>query len=108
MRLERQHRQRRIGPRGMGGADDAVVAQMDPIEIAQRDGGAARVRRQVPPVMQNPHQAREDTRTQAWPSITTFSFAMRVASRVACFGSGFKSMISTTAVATLPIPTGRD
>ncbi len=50
VRLERQHRQRRVGPGGVGGADDAMVAEMDAVEIAQRDGGAARVGRDRPPV----------------------------------------------------------
>ena len=65
MRLEGQHRQRRVGPRRMGGADDAGVAPMHAVEIAQRDRGAAGVRRQVLPLVENPHHARVAARTQA-------------------------------------------
>ena len=43
MRLECQHRQRRIRPGGVGRSDHTGVAQMDTIEIAERDSGAAGV-----------------------------------------------------------------
>jgi hypothetical protein len=55
MGLETDHGQRR--PQGggglSGGGDDLAVAAMDAVEIAKRDRGAARVRVEVPPAVEN-------------------------------------------------------
>ena len=65
---------RSIGARRMRRSDHARMAEMDAIEIAERDRGAAGIRRQPLPVGEDPHQPRIGTRTTASFSITTTSF----------------------------------
>ena len=57
MRLETQHGARHVRAAGMGGAQHMGVAAMHAVEIAQRHGGAARMRRQIPPILENVHRA---------------------------------------------------
>ena len=106
VRLERQHRQRGIGPCRMGGPDDAGVAQMHAVEVTERDGRTAGVGRQTLPILENPHQSRVGTRTIASPSITTFSLTKHCVRKVTLFRGRFKSVISTVAFTVWPILTG--
>ena len=50
------------------------MAEMDAIEIAERDRGAAGIRRQPLPIREDPHQPRIGTRIAASFSIITSSF----------------------------------
>ena len=63
MRLEGQHRERHLRPRRMRRLDHFGMAAVDAVEIAERHGGAARIGRQVPPVVEDPHHARDGTWT---------------------------------------------
>ena len=63
VRLEGQDGEHSAGPRGMDGAEHVGVAEVDPVEVAQRDRGAAQRLRQAAPVADNLdgsglHQAR--------------------------------------------------
>ena len=106
MRLERQHRQRCIRPRRVRCPDDACMPEVHAIEVTERDGCATSVLRHILPIRKYPHQNREGTRTQASPSITTFSFTRHLVRRVTLFRRRFKSVISTMALTVCPIFTG--
>jgi hypothetical protein len=61
MRLKSQYRKWYLGARRVGRPDDLSVAAMDTIEVAECDSGAARIPRQVAPVVEDLHQARDGT-----------------------------------------------
>ena len=106
MRLEGQHRERGLRPRRVGRADQGGVAAVHPVEIAERHGGAARLRRQVAPVAEDVHQPRAGTWTSASPSITTSAPTVQVVFRVARCFSALSAVTSTVATTVAPIFTG--
>ncbi len=63
MRLEGQHAERHRGAGGMRGPDHLRMSPMHAIEIAQRDGGATGISRQIAPVVEDAHQDRDGTWT---------------------------------------------
>ena len=56
MRLEGEHGTRRVRAAGMGGTQQMRVAEMHAIEIAQRHGGAAGLRGDGAPVLDDVHR----------------------------------------------------
>ena len=61
--FEGEHAERDLGAGGVGGADDLGVAFVHAVEIAEGDGGAFCVGRQIAPVVEDAHQDREGTWT---------------------------------------------
>ena len=91
------------GSGDVGRAYDTGVAEVDAVEIAQGDGRAARLRRQVLPAIECPHQIRKAAGAQALPSITSSSFFRHAQGRVARFPAGFKLVIATARQIVLPL-----
>ncbi len=107
MRLERQHRERGVGARGVGGAQQVGVAEMHAVEIAERHGRPTRGPRQIVPVAKNLHpQPRTGGITTASPSITVRPATVQIVRSVARFRSMSSPVTSTVAVTVSPIATG--
>ncbi len=106
VRLEREERERRMGPCGMGGAQHGRVTEMHAVEIPQCHGRVTRVRGQFAPVAEDAHQSGAGTWTCASPSITTLPATAHVVLRVARRFAGSSAVTSTVAVTVSPIFTG--
>ena len=106
VRLERQHRERPVRTRPVRRAQHVGVAEMHPVEVAERDGRAAGCSRQAAPIAETLHQAGAGNRTIASPSITTLPATVQVVRSVARRLPASQVRASAVAVTVSPIRTG--